>query len=105
MGLRTGGYFRPAQPEQLQRWLDEQCALIGWALSVQVFWLLANASWLDQIEIWFSILQRNLLQPNHFESLQTLENMIWAFRLYRKTAKPIQWAYTFEKLERKLGVN
>jgi hypothetical protein len=29
---------------QLQRWLDEQRALNGWALSVQVFWLPANAS-------------------------------------------------------------
>jgi transposase len=93
-------------PKQLQRWLDEQCVLNEWALSVQIFWLPANASWLEQIEIWFSILQRKLLQPNHFESLQTLEDAILAFiARYRETAKPIQWTYTFEKLERKLGVN
>ena len=61
---------------------------------------------MDQIEIWFSILQRKLLQPNHFESLQTLEIAILAFiARYTETAKPIQWIYTFEKLERKLGIN
>ncbi len=31
-------------------------------------WLPTNASWLDQIEIWFSVLQRKLLHPNHFLS-------------------------------------
>ena len=31
-----------------------------------------NASWLDQIAIWFSLLQRKLLQPNHFGSLDEL---------------------------------
>jgi len=93
-------------PKQLQRWLQEQCETHGWALSVQVFWLPVNASWLDQIEIWFSILQRKLLQPNHFESLEALEETILAFIARgNKTAKPIQWSYTVEKLERKLGVN
>jgi hypothetical protein len=93
-------------PKQLQRWLDDQCAAHGWALSIQVFWLPTNASWLDQIEIWFSILQRKLLTPNYFESLEVLEKAILAFIAHRnQTAKPIQWTYTLEKLEKKLGVN
>jgi transposase len=93
-------------PKQLQRWLEEQCEAQNWALSIQVFWLPTNASWLDQIEIWFSILQRKLLQPNHFESLGALEKAVLAFIARRnETAKPIQWTYTFEKLEKKLGVN
>jgi hypothetical protein len=93
-------------PKQLQRWLGDQCAAHGWALSIQVFWLPTNASWLDQIEIWFSILQRKLLTPNHFESLEVLEKAILAFIAHRnQTAKPIQWTYTVEKLENKLGVN
>jgi hypothetical protein len=93
-------------PKQLQRWLDEQCTAQDWALSIQVYWLPTNASWLDQIEIWFSILQRKLLQPNHFESLDALEKAILAFIAHRnETAKPIQWTYTVEKLEQKLGVN
>jgi transposase len=93
-------------PKQLQRWLEEQCQAQDGALSIQVFWLPTNASWLDQIEIWFSILQRELLQPNHFESLDALEKAVLAFMARRnETAKPIQWTYTVEKLEKKLGVN
>ena len=93
-------------PKQLERWLQEQCQAHDWPLSVQVYWLPTNASWLDQIEIWFSILQRKLLQPNHFESLAALENAIMAFiARHNETAKPIQWSYTVEKLEKKLGAN
>jgi len=93
-------------PKQLERWLEEQCQTHGWELSIQVFWLPANASWLDQIEIWFSILQRKLLQPNHFESLAALEKAILAFIAHHnETAKPIQWTYTIDKLEQKLGIN
>ncbi|RLA96666.1 MAG: IS630 family transposase, partial [Deltaproteobacteria bacterium] len=38
-----------------------------WPLTIEVYWLPKNASWLNQIEIWFSTLQRKLLQPNCFE--------------------------------------
>ena len=93
-------------PKQLERWLAEQSKAHGWSLVIQVFWLPKNASWLDQIEIWFSILQRKLLQPNHFESLAALEQAIIAFITHcRQTAKPVQWSYTVEKLETKLGMN
>lgn len=93
-------------PKQLENWLEEQCRAQGWPLSIQVFWLPVNASWLDQIEIWFSILQRKLLQPNHFETLAALEKAIMSFIAHcNKTAKPVQWTYTFQKLEQKLGIN
>jgi transposase len=91
-------------PKQLERWLKEQIEVHGWELSIQVYWLPKNASWLDQIEIWFSILQRKLLQPNHFERLGSLRQAILEFiAYYNQTAKPIQWSYTVEKLEQKLG--
>jgi hypothetical protein len=93
-------------PKQLEGWLQEQIECHGWALDIQVYWLPTNASWLDQIEIWFSILQRKLLQPNHFERLGSLKQDILAFiAYYNQTAKPIQWSYTVEKLEQKLGAN
>jgi hypothetical protein len=93
-------------PKQLDDWLQEQIERHGWALEIQVYWLPTNASWLDQIEIWFSILQRKLLQPNHFERLGSLKQDILAFiAYYNQTAKPIQWSYTVEKLEQKLGAN
>ena len=93
-------------PKQFEAWLAQQIIDHQWNLSIQVYWLPKNASWLDQIEIWFSILQRKLLQPNHFESLTALEKAIEAFMaFYNQTAKPINWTYTIEKLEHKLGIN
>lgn len=91
-------------PKQLEGWLREQAAKQDWGVTFQVYWLPTNASWLDQIEIWFSILQRKLLEPNHFTSTQALEQAIADFiAYYNQTAKPIKWTYTVEKLERKLG--
>jgi hypothetical protein len=50
--------------------------------------------------------QRKLLQPKHFTSLNELEQAIQDFiRYYNQTAKPLEWSYTVEKLERKLGAN
>jgi len=91
-------------PKQLERWLEEEVHRRDWPLKIQVYWLPKNASWLDQIEIWFSILQRKLLQPNDFESLRELVHDIGSFvRYHNRTAKPIHWTYTVEKLEQKLS--
>lgn len=93
-------------PKQLEQWLQEQIEAQGWTLDIQVYWLPVNASWLDQIEIWFSILQRKLLEPSHFERLGKLKETIIEFIVYyNKTAKPIQWSYTADKLEQKLGAH
>jgi transposase len=90
-------------PKQLERWLKEQIEAHGWALNIQVYWLPTNASWLDQIEIWFSILQRKLLQPNHFERLGALKLSVLDFIAhYNQAARPIRWSYTVAKLEQKL---
>ncbi len=92
-------------PKQLQRWLNEHARAQGWSLTIEVVWLPPNASWLDQIEIWFSILQRKLLQPNHFNSLEELAQAIMDFiKCRNETAQPINWTYTVEKLEKKLGM-
>jgi hypothetical protein len=91
-------------PKQLEHWLHQQAATQRWGLTFQVNWLPTRASWLDQIEIWFSILQRKLLEPNHFASTDALEQAIADFiSYYSQTAKPINWTYTVEQLERKLG--
>lgn len=91
-------------PKQLERWLAEQSQAQAWGLIFEVQWLPTNASWLDQIEIWFSILQRKLLRPNHFISTTDLEDAMLAFiDQYNQTAKPINWTYTIDKLEAKLN--
>jgi hypothetical protein len=93
-------------PKQLERWLQEQPVVVQGQLTFHVSWLPPNASWLDQLEIWFSLLQRKLLQPNHFVSVQDLEQAIADFLMYyNQQAKPIKWTYTVEQLEQKLGIH
>src|SRR5436305_5134764 len=66
-------------PKQLPEWIKELEVRETGKLTMQLYWLPTNASWLDQIEIWFSLLQRKLLQPNHFTSLDELQQAILDF--------------------------
>jgi DDE superfamily endonuclease len=91
-------------PKQLEGWLHEQELACQNQLHFQVLWLPPNASWLDQIEIWFSVLQRKHLQPNHFVSTSVLERSLNDYiASHNQAAKPINWTYTVAKLEQKLG--
>jgi hypothetical protein len=91
-------------PKQLENWLQEQVRSNNWPLTIKVLWLPVNASWSDQIEIWFSVLQRKLLTPNHFNSVSELAQSIMEFiRCENLSPKPIRWSYTVQKLEAKLG--
>jgi hypothetical protein len=93
-------------PKRLPAWLAAQSLSLERKLALQVDWLPTNASWLDQIEIWFSLLQRKLLQPNHFANTDELQQAILDFiARYNQTAKPLKWSYTVEKLEHKLTTN
>lgn len=93
-------------PKQLSAWLAEQQVARGWSFTVQVVWLPKYASWLDQIEIWFSILQRKVLTPNHFPNLDTLKQRILDFMAhYNSSAKPLQWSYTVSQLMEKFATN
>ena len=58
-----------------------------------------HASWLNQIEIYFSILQRKALTPNDFSSLSALENRLISFeQYYEKIAIPFEWKFTRKDL-------
>ena len=54
-----------------------------------------HASWMNQIEIWFSILVRKLLKRGNFTSIQDLIAKVLAFIEYynRTMAKPFKWTY------------
>jgi DDE superfamily endonuclease len=59
-----------------------------------------HASWLNQIEIYFSILQRKALTPNDFADLDALAARIAAFEdHYRQIAKPFEWTFTRADLD------
>ena len=54
-----------------------------------------HASWLNQIEIYFSILQRKALVPNDFKSLENLKERLLGFQLYyEQIANPFEWKFT-----------
>lgn len=58
-----------------------------------------HASWLNQIEIYFSVLQRKVLTPNDFASLSALAQRILDFqRHYQKIARPFDWRFTRKDL-------
>jgi len=54
-----------------------------------------HASWLNQIEIYFSIVQRKVLTPNDFTSLTEVEVRLLGFQEYYQTiARPFAWHFT-----------
>jgi len=57
-----------------------------------------HTSWLNQVEMWFSILVRKLLRRSSFTSVEDLKARILAFIDYfnRTMAKPIHWLYSLE---------
>ena len=59
-----------------------------------------HASWLNQIEIFFSILYRRLLKHGIFTSEQDLAEQMLAFiETYNQTARPFKWTYAGKVLE------
>lgn len=62
-----------------------------------------HASWLNQIEIYFSILERKALTPNDFPDLSAVSERIHAFeRIFNRTADPFGWTFTREDLRQLL---
>lgn len=59
-----------------------------------------HASWLNQVEIWLSILARKLLKRGNFTSVEDLRAKVLAFIDYfnRTMAKPFRWTYTGKAL-------
>jgi transposase len=62
-----------------------------------------HASWLNQIEIFFSIIQKKVISPNDFASTSQLSATLLAFTSrYNQTAQPFNWKYTAADLARTL---
>jgi hypothetical protein len=63
-----------------------------------------HASWLNQVEIYFSVIQRKVLTPNDFASLHDVEERLLAFeRRYEHTATPFEWKFTRKDLTVLMG--
>jgi hypothetical protein len=117
--------------EPFGRLVDEVMSVEPYASASRVFWVVDNgsshrgetsvkrlegaysnlrlihlpihASWLNQIEIYFSVVQRKLLAPNDFADLEALAEYLLAFQeRYEQAAEPFAWKFTRHDLDRLL---
>jgi hypothetical protein len=71
----------------------------AWA-NLTLVHLPVHASWLNQIEIYFSVVQRKVLTPNDFIDLAEVERRLLGFqRRYEQTAVPFDWCFTRADLQ------
>ncbi len=69
--------------------------------NLRLIHLPVHASWLNQIELYFSLVQRKALTPNDFCSLEELTNRLLAFQEhYSAIARPFEWTFTKTDLAR-----
>jgi hypothetical protein len=72
--------------------------------NLRLIHLPTHASWLNQIEIYFSVVQRKLLAPNDFADLEVLAEYLIAFQeRYEQAAEPFAWNFTRHDLDRLLS--
>ena len=71
--------------------------------NAQMIHLPGHASWLNQIEIYFSVVQRKLLTPDDFPDLENLAKRLLAFEArYNTAARPFDWRFNRNDLDRLL---
>lgn len=82
--------LRVHQTKEVQRVLNR------YAHRLHVHWTPRHASWLNQIEIFFSILQRRIIKRGEFKTKDDLANKIITFMEWydEHEAKPFRWTYT-----------
>jgi len=68
---------------------------LGQHANVRLHFTPTYSSWLNQVESWFSKLQRNVIDRGIFTSVADLRRKILRYiRLYQKTARPFRWKYS-----------
>lgn len=86
--------FRTHKTKEVQEWVQKQGGRIKFHFTP------THASWLNQIELWFSILARKFLKRNIFTSVKDMVKKLMAFiEEYNKTAKPFRWTYAGDPLK------
>ena len=73
-------------------------AFLGDHPQVKLHYTPTYSSWLNQVEIWFSKIERDVIARGVFTSVADLSRKLMKYiRAYAKTAKPFQWTYTDPK--------
>ena len=80
--------------DKVKKWLSGK-------RKIQLHFTPTYSSWLNQIEIWFNILSKDVLKGGVWKSTQQLTSqMLEYIRTYNKTrAQPFQWTYTGDTLK------
>lgn len=79
--------------QTIKKWLEEHPR-------AHIHFTPTHASWLNQIELWFSILQRQKLKRASFTSIEDLiDQIILYIKKYNVTAKPFAWTYRGKPLK------
>lgn len=79
--------FSAHKVEAVMRWVEEHPR-------VHFHFTPTHASWLNQVELWFSILSRQLLSKRNFKSKTDLAEQLLRFiKEYNKNSKPFAWTY------------
>jgi len=72
--------------------------------TLRLIHLPVHASWLDQCEIYFSIVQRKVVNPNDFTDLEQIRDRLGAFeQRYNALAKPFDWTFGRDDLAKLLS--
>ncbi len=72
--------------------------------TLRLIHLPVHASWLDQCEIYFSIVQRKVVNPNDFTDLAQITDRLAAFeRRYNAMAEPFGWTFGRDDLDKLLA--
>jgi transposase len=71
--------------------------------NLRLIYLPVHASWLNQVEIYFSVVQRKVVAPNDFRDPAELEQRLLGFQQrYQQNVEPFDWRYTRADLDRLL---
>lgn len=86
--------FRTHKTKEVMEWVEKQNGRIHFHFTP------THASWLNQIELWFSILARKFLKRNIFDSVNDMVKKLMAYiEEYNQNAKPFRWTYAGEPLK------
>lgn len=85
--------FSAHKTDEVKEWLESH-------KKVHFHFTPTHASWLNQIELWFSILTRQLLSKKDFKSVKDLTKQVLKFiEEYNKNSKPFAWTYSGKPLK------
>ena len=83
------------QPFHERRRIDRLLSLAQLEVNLRLIHLPVHASWLNQVEIYFSVVQRKVVSPNDFRDLSDAESRLLDFQQhYEQIATPFEWKFT-----------